>query len=448
VDRRTSRLRLSAAELLAALAVLVASGFIVQPLMAQQASRMALTAAIAEAGTVRIDRSEHALGIDYAVKDGHLYSDKAPAQPVLAVVPYAAYRAVGGESAVQLRVDGNLGLWWISLWSAALPLAILVVVMSRLARPWSERWCLPAALAMGFGSLLFPFGSLLFSHTASAALVAGAILMWRRRPASSTDLAWAGFLVGAAVAVEYTAVVALAVIGLASLWRDRLRVRWVAGGAAVPLLGVMAYQWMAFGGPLEVPYRYHIQGLHNSAVAGLQLPTVERLWTLVVSVNGLFVLTPILLLALGGLVILFREHPERRAELAVVGAVFAAFIVIQGGANDLTGGDSLGPRYVTPGLPALVIGLAFVWDRLPQVCTAVAGLSAALMLLATYTNPLKIADPSYWLDLLGDGKVVDTVLDPLLGRASSLALLAVASALAAAAVRSHLREAAEVSLDG
>jgi hypothetical protein len=448
VDGGRSWLRLSPAEWLAAAAVLVASAFVVQPLMAQQASRMALTAALAEHGTVRIDRFEHALGLDFAEKDGHLYSDKAPAQPVLAVAPYLAYKAVGGESAEVLRVQDNLGVWWISLWSAALPAAALVVVMSRLARPWSRRWSLPAALAMSFGSLLFPFGSLLFSHTASALLVAAGLLVWRRDPAERRDLLLTGALLGAALAVEYTAVAALAIVGLASLVRDRWAARWTALGAALPLASVLGYHWLAFGGPLEVPYRYHNLGLHNSAAAGLTFPTVDRLWTLVSSEKGLFLLTPIALLAVIGLVLAARERPERRVELAVVVAVFLGFVVIQAGAADLTGGDSLGPRYVIPGLPALVIGVAVLWERAPRILTATAGVSAAIMVLATYTDPLISVHETQvirdWLELLGDGDVQDTLLEPVIGRAGVAVLLAASFVLAMLSLRAH-RDASEVS---
>lgn len=430
--------QLSRAEVLAAAAVLVATMFVLQLLAAQQQSRMALTASLAEHGTVRIDRFEDDLGLDFAEKDGHLYSDKAPAQPVLAVGPYLAYKAFGGESAEVLRIRSNLGLWWISLWSAALPAAALVPVMARLARPWMPEAALPAALAMSFGSLLLPFGTLLFSHTASALLVGAALLTWRRTPATPGTLAATGGLLAGAIAVEYTAVVALAVVGLASIVRDRWRAGWMAVGGAAPLLSVAAYHWIAFGGPLEVPYRYHNLGLHNSAAAGLTAPSPERLWTLATSGRGLFVLTPVLILALVGLVLAYRERPERRTEVGVAAAIFLGFVVVQAGAADLTGGDSLGPRYVVPALPGLVIGVASVWTRRPALCLGVALLSTTLMVLGTYTNPIVSVDVTnifaFWLDLLRAGDLVDTLLDPILGPAAIPVILAASALLAHSAV--------------
>ena len=58
---------------------------------------LALTAAIWDDGTLVLDRYEAQLSVDRAVRDGHLYSDKAPGQPLLAVPFYAMYRGVGGE---------------------------------------------------------------------------------------------------------------------------------------------------------------------------------------------------------------------------------------------------------------------------------------------------------------------------------------------------------------
>lgn len=72
-----------------ALLVEITVGTLVHPYMAQQASRYALTASIVERGTVRLDAYEHVLGVDRAVWRGHIYSDKAPGQPLAAVPVFA-----------------------------------------------------------------------------------------------------------------------------------------------------------------------------------------------------------------------------------------------------------------------------------------------------------------------------------------------------------------------
>jgi hypothetical protein len=106
----------------------------VKELTAQPASRLALTAALVEHQTIRIDAYEDIIGVDRLERDGHLYSDKAPGQPFLAAPFYAAARAVGADPASDLRADGNLTLWWVTLWSSTVPGALVVVIVGRLCR--------------------------------------------------------------------------------------------------------------------------------------------------------------------------------------------------------------------------------------------------------------------------------------------------------------------------
>src|SRR6476619_6104340 len=90
------------------LLAIVALGPLVSEETAQPASRMALTAALAEHHTVDVGR--YPLGVDHAKYEGHDRSDKAPGQPVLAVPVYRLGRLFGAESAAHSRFEGNLGV--------------------------------------------------------------------------------------------------------------------------------------------------------------------------------------------------------------------------------------------------------------------------------------------------------------------------------------------------
>ena len=108
--------------------LIVAFGPSVAPVTSQPGSRLALTAALAEHGTVDI----HGLSARHrprATYNGHLRSDKAPGQPVLAVPVYLAADAVGRESAAHLRQVGNLTAWWVTFWTSFVPFVALVVLM-------------------------------------------------------------------------------------------------------------------------------------------------------------------------------------------------------------------------------------------------------------------------------------------------------------------------------
>ncbi|HEX5615929.1 MAG TPA: hypothetical protein VFZ83_12325, partial [Acidimicrobiia bacterium] len=141
-----------------ALALAVLALALVGPVVARHDasswSRTAFTGGLVEDWTV--DLGEFPIGIDHVVYDGELRSDKAPGQPVLAAPFHAIYRAVGGESAKIERAHENLGLWWQTLWMSVVPFAALLALMHVAASRASSRNALPAALAIGFGTLLLP----------------------------------------------------------------------------------------------------------------------------------------------------------------------------------------------------------------------------------------------------------------------------------------------------
>src|SRR4051794_18684196 len=90
-------------------AVVIAFGAFVAPRTAQPASRYALTAAIVDHATIDIGHYRPMLGVDRAVFEGKLRSDKGPGQPVFAAPFYAAAKLVGApEVAAKPRVRGDL----------------------------------------------------------------------------------------------------------------------------------------------------------------------------------------------------------------------------------------------------------------------------------------------------------------------------------------------------
>jgi hypothetical protein len=255
-----ARHRVDAALVLLALALLAP---VVSNNSAQPASRIALTAALAEHGSV--DIQHYPLGIDYSVYHG-LRSDKAPGQPVMVVPAYLAARVVGAESAAHRRVSGNLTLWWTTLWSAMLPFAALLIVMRRTAARVNVAAALPATLAVGFGTLLMPFGAGLYGHVLASLLGLGA---WSLLSADSVDeraTFFAGLLAGAAVFVEYeTAIIAIVLLVYVAVVA-RPHLRWFVTGGVPGALALAAYEWIAFGAPWHFPYSTYIGKLNGSVV--------------------------------------------------------------------------------------------------------------------------------------------------------------------------------------
>lgn len=388
---------------------------VLQPLMAQQASRYALTAALWDGGTVRLDDHDHLLSVDRAEREGHVYSDKAPGQPVLALPAYAVYRAFGGHPATEARPWADPGLWAVSLLSAAAAGVALALLMRRLALRAVPSRATPAALSLTVGTMLLPFSTVLFSHVLAACLALAAYLLATREGAGRTGLVAAGLVGGVAVTVEYTMVLVVAVVGIAALATHRWRALWLAAGGVVPALLLALYHEVAFGGPLVTGYRYSQFAQHGSGLVGVRPPRLGMLVEVLFSERGLLTLTPLVMVAAVACAFLSvrGRGAARRDALAGI-AVLAAMLFVMGGWSNPTAGASPGPRYVVPALGFLATGAAWAWLRLPLLTGAATVVGAVAMGLATYTLPL--AQPTeefalgHWAWRVAEGSVAETWL--------------------------------------
>jgi hypothetical protein len=427
-----------------ALLVLLVSVPVVQELRAQQASRLALTAAIWDDHSLRIDG--YPIGVDRAEVDGHIYSDKAPGQPVLAIPAYAVYRTLGGEPARVFREQGNLGLWAVSAWSSALPAAGLVVLLRRAAARDNPAVAPQVALALAFGTLLLPFSTLLFGHVlATAAAFAGWYVATRHEP-SSRALVGSGLLLGLSVLVEYTMVPVAAAVAAHALWVHRRRGLLVVAAGIPAAIGLLAYQWAAFGSPFTFSYSQSAfrAAADDKGLRDLHLPLAERAFKAIAGERGLLVVSPVLLLAIVGMVIAIRAaRGPRRSGLIAAAVAAGSVIAVQMAWSNPTGGDSPGPRYATAAAAFLLPGLVVAWQRWRLASLALATIGTLIMFAATFTDPIEARDSSnaigIWLGKLFRGEWTDTLFSQALGRNSASVLVIPLALGGAALVASLLR---------
>jgi hypothetical protein len=445
---RTSPWRL---RLAVALVVLAALAPLVEPWTAQPGSRFGLTAAVVDDQSLQIDPYlEGTAPIDRIEVDGHFYSDKAPGQPFAAVPFWWIARRIGAEPAdtlienddgrLDVRDEGNLGLWWLTLWTSVLPLAVLAVVMQVLAARHVPRTSVQAALALVFGTMFLVLGPTLYGHALTAVLGLGAwAVLSSRRALTPTRLLAAGALAGAAVVVEFPVVIVAAALTIWLVVRRRSLVdlAWWGLGAAPFAALLLWYQAVAFGDPFSVSYDHKDVGQASDTLAGL--PRSDVVVNSLVGSRGLLVYSPIVLVAvIAAVLIVRRRHASIGVEvvaeddgpgglrdhawmaLAVLGTFLLMVVTRQTDWPNPIGGEVPFVRYVAPALPFLAVPLAWGWARWRVPCLVATVIGAAVLALPLFTDHLIPGDASavsyYWQRIQDEG-VVPNVFTLALGPA-------------------------------
>jgi hypothetical protein len=344
-------------------------------------SRLALTRALAESGTLTIDAYPHTG--DWAEFDGHRYSNKAPAFSFLAA---PIWRLVAGD------VHGDelsLPAWVVNVLLNALPSALLgVLIIQCLGQVGIEDPPLRAltSLCYGLGTLAFPYATALYAHQ-PAAVASFAAFAWLVRPQPTrAGAALAGAAAGLAVTLELSAGLVAIILGLwllAARERRALCLPYIAGG--VPFaLALAAYNAAAFGSPFDFWFEHANPGVEvrvDGQLFGLPNP-ITALELLVLPYRGLLLTSPVLLLALFGWRRLRRAAP---AAALLCAAIPLAFLALVSSFHAWYGGWAPGARYLVPALPFLCLPLAHGIARWTRCGAVLGGLSVACMLAFTAT---------------------------------------------------------------
>ena len=415
-----------------------------------------------ERGTVVIDRY-HWQTCDKSYTDGHFYANKAPGLAFAALPLYAALKLMGLArdplpSVQDFRAgydDLRRDIWPLTLWVAAIPAVLLIVLVWRTADSVAPGYGLVTTVALGVSTMLLPFATLLFAHLLAALLGFAAFALVRAEGEGRKNVAFAGaagLLAGFAITTEYPLALIAAFIGAYMLTQpDRLRRLTAYGvGAAAGVAPLALYNLAAFGSPTHNSYADYVRNQGQTGhdeigglpggFFGIGLPDPAAAAELILSHRGLLVATPVIGAALAGLVPLYRNGHRRDALL--VGGLFFAFLLYATGFFTPMGGDTPGPRYLFPTLPFLALPLAAAWRRLPLTTLLLAAVSAVTMIAATLTGPvIGHDDTTVWFERLVGGDFVLTVVGLVGWSAGVLSALpfvggiGAACALAAAATR-------------
>jgi hypothetical protein len=376
------------------------------------ASRLMLTYAIVDHGTIRIDGLDDQTG-DKARYRNHYYSDKLPGFSVVATIPYLVAKRVARWPDHPVDLPGFAhwpGDYVTTLFTSGLISALTGALLVGLARDLGcgPRRSILIGLAYGLATPAYAYATLAYGHQAAAACLLGAFtLLWRtptRRVEWSAGLA--GFLAAYASVIEIQVGPVSAILGCYAIVQVVGRQRPVASlfafgvGAILPTLLLLGYNWVAFDSPFRMGYFYHatqrFANVHSAAnPLGIGRPDWGRLGDLLIQpARGILWYAPIAALAVPGwVVLLFRRY----FAVAIVSvAVVAAVLLVNLSYPEWSGGWSTGPRLLVPMLPFVMLpvaGLLAIGGRAGSWIAATLAVGGGLIILLFQGVGARVPDP-------------------------------------------------------
>jgi len=331
---------------------------------------------------------DYAEGNDIAItEDGRLFSDRPPGTALLGALFFGAGKLLPASAAeLPSRHDaGNPRLVLLMMLPAlagAGTVLLLYAFMRELAL--SRAAALTASLILALGTIHWKYSSVLFSHALSSFLVMLSLFLTirigRQKGIHWASLSFLGFILGFSVLVEYSNALLVLIIVAYLLWQGRpfsfIKLTTIFGpliaGGALSVIFLAFYNFANFGSPLRLSYAYAINyPWAGSFLTTFNYPLAAGLrallywgpgdgWCDGTCFNqGIFLLSPVLLIALPGWIPYWRKA---KTECILTTVVFLVYLLLFA-KHRTSHGFTADGRYLVPflGLLAIPIGFAFAW---------------------------------------------------------------------------------------
>ncbi|MBZ0274028.1 hypothetical protein K8I61_18465 [bacterium] len=357
-----------------------------------EGAHYALARAIVEEGTFKIDTwfVDFTGGVDFAIKDGHYYSDRAPGVAFL-LVPFHAVAVLVAKFGGWLpdHTGKHFATVFVS-WAGALVVILLLRLLLRQGRTPAVAWIV--ALVFALASMHWKFSAHLYNHAFEALFF---LALWSllgdgldftkstaRERAFFASLAYIACIAfpagmfwvllplanmmlpnGRTLPIVRTDGVGAGLVSRYRVSRDAAEWRGLAtniGFAALALVPVAIYHTVCFGAPWRTFGRWHnperFAFFHEPGMM-FDTPWHVGMNRLLFGLPdpypiGLFWLHPILIFAFLGAYFYARERPAAAAMQFVAifawSSLFAKF-------HEFDGGSSGDPRYLMLTLPILFL---------------------------------------------------------------------------------------------
>ncbi len=306
---------------------------------------------------------------------GHRVSIYPVLGPLLAAPVFAAAGLVFRLDELGLSLAGKLAA---SLFTAA----AAAVMFLFFGRRHGEHAAFAPALLFALGTSAWSTSQALWQHPAALLFLSLALLFTLR--ADDDGDVWAaraGLPLGLALAARHADVALVVALGLGLALRFPRRLPQLALWSLPGVVFTLGYQWFYFGSPLE-------HGFSGSTAERFSAAWGQgHLGLLLSPAKGLFVFTPLALVALWGLGRAWRAGERGLALTCGLGAL--AHWLLMGRWAEWHGGASFGPRLMTDALPLLLAFLPEGLARAGRVGTLLAAFSVAVQALGAFTYDLR-----------------------------------------------------------
>lgn len=281
----------------------------------------------------------------WAKFDGHYYSTEAPGSALLGILAYEPLYHLEVSQRIQPStlqwsvVNAYLINLFVTVFFAALGAVYFFRLLCREGLP--EKTGAALSLVFAFATLSFPYSTQLWGHVTALSFLVIA-LFYLLEESSDRSLALSGFSAGAAIAVDYFSLVAVAVFFLTGLVRHRVKIVFFLIGLAFPLGCLGLYYNRCFGSPwMWAPNADRV----DQMIVRFSMPAVDRFADLLIGgFRGLFIHMPILLLTPFGFVQWFRRKTQDPLLWVCFFSVIA-FLAVNSSMIDWHGGRTVAARY-------------------------------------------------------------------------------------------------------
>jgi len=311
--------------------------------------------------------------IDMVKHDGHLYSSKPPLLPTLMAGEYwVINRLTGMNFATHPFTLARIMLISVNLIPLLVYFVVLAALIERFSRSdWGSIFVMAAAV---FGTFLTTFAIVINNHLPAAVCLAvaiyAAVKIWFDDERRLRFFIIAGLFAAGTAANELPALSILGLLSLALLWKAPWQAIFAyAPAAALVVAAFIGTNWAAHE-DLKPPYlhrkpgdnwydyTYELNGKthesywNNPTGVDLGQPSLSFYAShILIGHHGIFSLTPIWLLSIGGLAMWLRQKDERElrelaALITVVSAVCLAFYMFRPEHHRNYGGITSGLRWM------------------------------------------------------------------------------------------------------